>query len=294
MVRASPLERSVLRPALAGGRTGTTECAMKTLGAASAIWYREMLRFWRDRARVASTFGFPFVALFILGRGLMPLMGGSSSLANMTYVQFIFPGVVGMNVVMTSVMMGTSVVWDREFGFLKGALVTPVGRSALLLGKIAGGSTIATIQGLLLLIFAPWINIQLSLSLVAALLGLMLLISLALTAMGLAIAICIRSIEGFHTMMQFAGLGMVFLGGAFFPVQAMPTWMNLLMLVNPATYAIDLLRQTTFQFQAGGALVPPPLVLCGYRLTTAGEVLVIAALGLAALVVDTLLFHRQE
>lgn len=294
MVKASPLERSVLTPALAGGRTGMTECTMKTLRAASAIWYRELLRFWRDKARVASTFGFPSVALFILGRGLMPLMGDYPSLGDVTYMQFIFPGVVGMNVVMTSVMMGTSIVWDREFGFLRGALVTPVGRSALLLGKIAGGSTIATIQGLLLLIFAPWINIQLSLSLVAALLGLMLLISLALTAMGLAIAICIRSIEGFHMMMQFAGLGMVFLGGAFFPVQAMPTWMNLLMLVNPATYAIDLLRQTTFQFQAGGAVVPPPLVLHGYRLTTADEVLVIAALGLAALVADALLFNRQE
>lgn len=258
--------------------------------AISAIWCREMLRFWRDKARVASTFGLPAAALFILGYGLTPLMSEQTPLNNVSYVQFIFPGVIGMNIVMTSLMMGATVVWDREFGFLRGALVTPVGRSALLLGKIAGGGTIATIQGLLLLIFAPWAGIRFSLLLVLALLGLALLISLALTALGLAVAFCIRSVEGFHALMQFTALGMVFLGGAFFPLETAPAWMNWLMLINPATYAIDLLRQATFRFQAGGTPVP----LYDHPLTMAEEALIVTVVGLGALAASALLFHYQE
>jgi len=197
-----------------------------------------------------------------------------------------------MNVVMTSVMMGATVVWDREFGFLRSAWVAPVGRSALLLGKIAGGSTIATTQGLLLLIFAPWVGVRLSLAMVLALLGLALVMSLALTALGLAVAFCIRSIESFHTLMQFAALGMIFLGGAFFPIQAAPSWMRWLIWINPATYVIDLLRQVTFRFQAGGT--PPPLVLYRHPMTIAEEMLVIIAIGLGALAASALLFRHQE
>lgn len=260
--------------------------------AISAIWRREMLRFWRDKARVASTFGLPAVALFILGYGLMPLMSERSPLGSVNYVQFVFPGVIGMNVVMTSLMMGATVVWDREFGFLRGALIAPVGRSALLWGKIAGGGTIAAIQGLLLLIFAPLVGIRLSLPLVLALLGLALLISLALTALGLAVALCIRSVEGFHALMQFAALGMVFLGGAFFPPETAPAWMTWLMLVNPATYAIDLLRQAMFRFQIGGR--PLPLLLYGHSMTMSEELLIVTVVGLVALVASVLLFHRQE
>jgi ABC-2 type transport system permease protein len=224
----------------------------------------------------------------------MPLMSSYFSVGDTTYVQFIFPGVIGMNVVMTSVMMGTSVVWDREFGFLRGALTTPAGRSALLLGKVAGGTTIATVQGLLLLALAPWAGIQLGLSLVLALFGLTLLISVALTTTGLVVALCIRSVEGFHAVMQFAAMGMVFLGGAFFPLQEAPRWMNLLMLVNPATYAIDLLRQTTFQHQVGRMVASPPLLLRGHQITTTEEALILAALGSVTLMASALLFNRQE
>jgi ABC-2 type transport system permease protein len=265
-----------------------------TLRAIGAIWYREMLRFLRDKARVASTFVFPSVALFVLGSGLTPLVGDGHALRHVTYVQFIFPGLIGMNAVMTSVMMGTSVAWDREFGFLRAALAAPIGRSALLAGKVSGGSTIAVIQGLLVLVLAPLVGVSVSPLLVAALLGPTLLISLALTTTGLTIALCIRSIEGFHAAMQFAAMGMVFLGGAFFPIQEVPAWMIWLASINPATYAIDLLRRTMGQVQGVQAVPCPSLVIDGFCPGIMGDVGIIVALGLATSVAGVLLFTHQE
>lgn len=261
--------------------------------ASIAIWYREMLRFWRDKARVASTFVFPLIALFILGYGVAPLVSEWAALGGVSYISFIFPGVIGMNIIMTSIMMGTSVVWDREFGFLRGAQVAPVGGLAVLIGKILGGSTIASVQGLLLLVFTRWAGIQLSLPLVAALIGLALLISLAMTGMGIAVALCIRSVEGYHSIMQFAGIAMVFLGGAFFPVQDVPTWMIWLAIINPASYAIDLLRHITLQFQGGEVVALNSLVLLGHVPSVVEELLVITLIGLVTLMVSALLFSHR-
>ncbi|MFH1482925.1 MAG: ABC transporter permease, partial [Chloroflexota bacterium] len=205
------------------------------------IWYRDILRFWHDRLRLIGAITFPLLFLFVFGSGLSSRIGLLGPGVNFT--SFIFPGIVGMTVFMTSFMAGVSLVWDREFGFLKEVLVAPISRVSVAVGKALGASTVALIQGALILLLAPLIGVSLSPLKVLELLPLLFLLALSMGASGIFLAARIRSMEAFQAITQMLMFPMMFLSGVFFPLEGLPAWMNVLVKINPATYGIAPIRQ---------------------------------------------------
>jgi ABC-2 type transport system permease protein len=200
-----------------------------------------MLRFRRDRARLVSSIGQPLVFLLLFGAGFSPSMSNIGG-GQIDFTSFFFPGILAMTVLFTAVYSAVSIVWDRQFGFLKEVQVTPASSLSVALGKVAGGTTVAVLQGFVMLILAPLLGLGLSLGQVVNLFGLMVLLAAMLTSLGLLLAARQRSMEGFHMVMNFVLLPMFFLSGAFFPLQGVPVWMRLLAAVDPVTYGIDPLR----------------------------------------------------
>jgi ABC-2 type transport system permease protein len=214
------------------------------LGAIYIVWWRDLLRYWRDRARVAASLAQPLLYLVIFGTGLASSLGGGFAAGTgIGYTQFIFPGVISMSVLFTSIFGAMSIVWDREFGFMRELLVAPIDRSAIAIGKTLGGATQAMIQGLILLVLAPFVGVTLDLPTVAEVVVLVFVLSFGLSAMGVALASAMRSMQGFQVVMNFLMMPMFFLSGALFPLVGLPGWMTVLTRLNPASYGIDPIRR---------------------------------------------------
>lgn len=281
---------------------------MHNLKAIYIIWYREVLRWWRNRSRIVGSFGMPILFLFIFGSGLSPAMGGltkgiasAPSGMEIDFVKYVFPGIIGMNVLMGSVMSGVSIVWDREFGFLKEILVAPINRTAVALGKTLGGSTTGVVQGLLLLLLAPTIGVRVSAGMVIKLVPLLFLVSFSMTSLGVLIAARMKSTEGFQMIMQFILMPMIFVSGALFPMRDLPVWMNLLVKVNPVTYAIDPLRKIIFEAQGLPEFVLEMLpqaglgvTLFGHALTLGEDIAIIGLFGAVMTAVAVWMFNIQD
>lgn len=252
------------------------------------IWSRDVLRFTRDRARILASLGQPLLFLFVFGSGLAPAMSDLGE-GTLDFKQFMFPGILGMAVLFTSIFSAVSIVWDREFGFLKEVMVAPVSRTAVALGKLAGGSTVAMFQGILILIFAPLLNIELTWDQILILIGLMLLLAGVMTSLGILIAARQRTMEGFHVMMNFLLMPMFFLSGAFFPLQGVPLWMDWLARVDPVTYGVDPLRQVALMKSI------PETALETLRLyPIATDVLIMIGFGVLFITPAIWLFGRQD
>jgi ABC-2 type transport system permease protein len=260
----------------------------RELKGAYTIWYRDVIRFLRDRARIISSLGQPLLFLFVFGSGLAPAMSGLGG-GRLDFTQFLFPGILSMTVLFTSVFSAVSIVWDREFGFLKEVMVAPVSRVAVALGKVAGGSTVAMLQGALILVLAPLIGIRLNWGQLIVLVGLMLLLAAVMTSFGILIAARQRSMEGFHMIMQFLLMPMFFLSGAFFPLRDVPLWMEWLAKVNPVTYGVDPMRQVALRESI------PAQVLEVLRLhPIATDLAIMAGFGLLFIVPAVWLFSKQD
>jgi ABC-2 type transport system permease protein len=194
-----------------------------------------------------------------------------------------------MTVLFTAVYSAVSIVWDRQFGFLKEVQVTPASSLSVALGKVAGGTTVAVLQGLVMLVLAPVLGLSLGLGQIVSLFALMLLLAAMLTSLGLLLAARQRSMEGFHMIMNFVLLPLFFLSGAFFPLQGVPVWMRVLAAVDPVTYGIDPLRWT---------LLKPSVPLSALQAITlhpvGTNVVVMLAFGLAFLLPGVWLFSRQD
>ena len=214
------------------------------LGAIYIVWWRDLLRYWRDRARVAASLAQPLLYLVIFGTGLASSLGGGFAAGTgIGYTQFIFPGVISMSVLFTSIFGAMSIVWDREFGFMRELLVAPIDRSAIAIGKTLGGATQAMIQGLILLVLAPFVGVTLDVLTVVEVVVLVFVLSFGLSAMGVALASAMRSMQGFQVVMNFLMMPMFFLSGALFPLVGLPAWMTVLTRLNPASYGIDPIRR---------------------------------------------------
>ncbi len=214
------------------------------LGAIYIVWWRDLLRYWRDRARVAASLAQPLLYLIIFGTGLASSLGGGFAAGTgIGYTQFIFPGVISMSVLFTSIFGAMSIVWDREFGFMRELLVAPIDRSAIAIGKTLGGATQAMIQGLILLVLAPFVGVTLDVLTVVEVVVLVFVLSFGLSAMGVALASAMRSMQGFQVVMNFLMMPMFFLSGALFPLVGLPGWMTVLTRLNPASYGIDPIRR---------------------------------------------------
>ena len=265
------------------------------LRAVRMIWRRELIRFGRNRVRMFTSLAQPIIYLFILGTGLSQLIPGGSKI---DYRTFIFPGVLGMTVLFTAIFSALSIVWDREFGFLREMLVAPVRRSALVLGKCLGGATVATYQGAVMLVFCGLVHVPYSLPLLLTLVAEMALLAFALTAFGTLIAARMAQVETFQVVMNFIVLPMFFLSGAVFPLDRLPRWLAVLTKIDPMTYAIDPMRRAVFDH----VHVPPHLARtlnpgitwAGHRLPVGLELAVVATLSVAMLVMAVVQFSRPE
>lgn len=204
------------------------------------IWYREILKWRRKPAELISSLLQPIMWLFIFGVGLKESV---TTPPGTDFLSFLAPGVISQTILFSAFFNGVSILMDREFGFLKEILVSPIKRSTVILGKIMGGATIAFIQGCLAFIlslvlgvqFGSWVNI-----IVAFII--MFVISLAFMAMGLAIATKLTEIESFQKISRFTTMPMWFLSGGFYPVANLPIWLKFFVYINPLTYGVDALR----------------------------------------------------
>jgi ABC-2 type transport system permease protein len=228
---------------LAGNQESITSLPVRRVfdwEATLGIWKRDLLKFWRERTRLLGGVARPVLWLLILGSSLRPAIQRTGLGAD--YTHYIFAGVIALTLVFSTFQSAVSVIWDREFGFLKEVLAAPVPRSAVLLGKALGGATQATMQGIITLLFGPIIGLWLSPATLLELLVAMFFISFALSCMGLAISSSMTSFEGFGTISNFVVMPMYFLSGAIYPTTGLPTWLQALIVVNPLSYGVDMMR----------------------------------------------------
>lgn len=208
------------------------------------LWLRELKKYFRERIRLLALLGQPLLYLMIMGQGLRALV--QLDMEGFDYLAFIFPGVVAMTILFTAMFASVSIIWDREFGFLKEVLVAPVPRSAIAAGKALGGSTTAVLQGTILLILAPVAGLTLSAATIIQIIPLLFLLAFAITSLGLVVASNTENMEGFHVIMNFIIVPLFMLSGAFFPISSAPEWMQPLMKANPVAYGVDALRNIIF------------------------------------------------
>ena len=209
------------------------------------VWLREMIRMVRARSRVISSLAMPFFWLIFIGVGFGSSLGGN-------YISFLAPGIIGMILLFNSMFSGISVIWDRQFGFLKEILVAPVSRTSIVLGKTLGGATVAVLTALVMLIVSMIFGIiPLTLGIIPALIF-MIMAASCFVALGLTIASRMQSMEGFQMIMSFLIMPVFFLSGALFPLQNTPAWMQAVSKADPLTYGVDGIRGSL----AGMSLYP--------------------------------------
>jgi ABC-2 type transport system permease protein len=213
------------------------------LRAARVVWKREIIRFRRNRLRIITSLAQPILFLFVLGTGLGTVI---NTTGHFHFTTFMFPGVIALTILFTAIFSAVSIVWDREFGFLREMLVAPVRRGAIMMGKCAGGATVATMQGIIMLILAGLVHVPYSPVLLLELVGLMILTATMLTALGLFLAARIQEIESFQVVMQLFVLPLFFLSAAVFPISKLPTWLGTLTRFDPVAYAVDPMRRVVF------------------------------------------------
>ncbi len=252
------------------------------------IWMREVLIYFRDRPRMISAFIMPIMMLVMFGEGL------GNSIATLPgdigYRQFIFPGMVAMIVLMNSVFSGVSIVTDRQFGFLREILVAPVSRTAICIGKITGGATVSLVNGVVMFVMAPILGIDITLEIVAKLIGLIALVSFMLTGLGVAMGSRLRSVESFQMLSQVAIMPAMFLSGIFFPINNVPAWMDVIVKLNPVTYAVAPIREIALSEQLKALPADAPFQIThvdwfGYTLSTWEELGVVFVFGTAMLTI---------
>lgn len=274
------------RPAAGAPRRATGRASFPQV--VRVIWTREVLIYFRDRPRVISSFTMPVIMLVMFGEGL------GNSIAQLPgdigYRQFIFPGMVAMIVLMNSVFSGVSIVTDRQFGFLREILVAPVSRTAICIGKISGGATVALVNGAVMFAIAPLLGISITLEVVAKLLPLIALVSFMLTGLGVALGGRLRSVESFQMLSQVAIFPAMFLSGIFFPINNVPAWMDVLVKINPVTYAVAPIREIALSEQLAAIPADAPFQIThvdwfGYTLSTWEELGVVVAFGAVMLAI---------
>ncbi|HEX5434144.1 MAG TPA: ABC transporter permease [Candidatus Angelobacter sp.] len=212
---------------------------------AYTLWWREVVRFYRQPARVVGVILSPLLFWVVIGAGF-----GSSVHAGATgtgsFLEYFFPGALIMIVLFTSIFTMMSVIEDRNEGFLLSVMVAPVHRSGIVLGKVLGGTTLSAIQGLVFLVFAPTVGIRLGLEQILIVALVTFLVAFALTALGFAIAWRMESAQGFHAIINLFLIPLWMLSGALFPVSGASGWLKVLMRINPLTYGMDSLLLTMF------------------------------------------------
>jgi ABC-2 type transport system permease protein len=266
------------------------------LRAVRVVWQREWIRFMRDRARMITALVQPVLFLFVLGTGLSRLASSGTHGVNLR--TFVYPGVLAMAVLFTAMFSAASIVWDREFGFLREMLVAPVGRGAIVIGKCLGGATVAGCQGLIMICIAGLVGVPYAPVMILEVLGLQLLLAFALTAFGVLMAVRMAQMQSFMALMQMVIMPLFFISGALFPVSGLPTWLNVLNRLDPITYAVDPIRRAVFAHldisQAARHALAPGVTWWSWHLPGLVEAALVAMLGVAMLGVAIVRFSNAE
>ncbi len=239
-----------------------TPARPSTAIAAYSLWRREIVRFYRQKARVVGVIASPLLFWLVLGSGFAhSFHSGGAAAGNSHYLGYFFPGSVAMIVLFTSIFSMMSLIQDRNEGFLLSVLAAPVSRSAIVLGKVLGGATLAAIQGFVFLIFAPFVGVHVGLG--AVLLGMLVIamLSFELTALGFTIAWPMDSPQAFHAIVNLLLIPLWMLSGSLFPASGASPWLHALMRLNPLTYGVDALRNLLFPAQATDASLPVNLAV---------------------------------
>jgi ABC-2 type transport system permease protein len=264
--------------------------------AAFVVWQREMIRFTKDRGRMVTSLVQPVLFLFVLGAGLSSIIrAGNGSVG---FTTFLFPGVLATSVLFSAAFSGISMVWDREFGFLREMLVAPVSTTAILTGKCVGGATVATLQSLVLLALAGLVGVPYAPVMMLSLAGLLFLMAFMITALGMVLAARITQVQSAMPMVQLIITPLMFMSGALFPLSGLPTWLTVLTHLNPMTYAVEPMRAVVFnQLQvdpATRATLDPGILWNGWQVPVSLQVVLVSVASVGLLVAAVARFARTE
>jgi len=218
--------------------------------AVASLWWRELVRFYRQRSRVAGVILSPLVFWLVIGSGFGTSFRSGSAAGGQYYLEYFYPGALIMIVLFTSIFTMMSVIEDRKEGFLLSVLVAPISRSAIVLAKVLGGTTLSAIQGLIFLIFGPAVGVRFGLTQFGLIVLITFLVSFCLTALGFAVAWKMESTQGFHAVVNLFLIPLWLLSGALFPISGASGWIRALMRVNPLTYGVEALRAALFPAMA--------------------------------------------
>jgi len=267
------------------------------LRAVSIVWRRELIRFRTDRLRAITSLVQPVLFLFVLGTGLSRLASRGLP-AGVDFRTFIYPGVLAMSVLFTSIFSAASIVWDREFGFLREMLVAPVRRWAIVIGKCLGGATVATFQGIIFLALAGVAHVPYNPLLLLTLVGELLLLSFTLTAFGVMMAAQIKQIQAFMALTQLFVLPLFFLSGALYPLNGLPAWLTVLTRIDPLTYIVDPMRSAVFGHLSVSPLavqtLSPGITWFGWVVPLGLSLAMVAFMGAAMLAIAIAEFRKTE
>jgi len=261
------------------------------------VWRRELIRFRRDRLRAVTSLIQPLLFLLVLGTGLSSLAQGSLP-PGVSFKAFIYPGVLAMSVLFTAIFSAASIVWDREFGFLREMLVAPVSRSAIVIGKILGGATIATFQGVIVLALAGLADVPYDPILLITLVGELLLLAFTLTAFGVMMAARITQFQAFMALTQMLVMPLFFLSGALYPLTGLPAWLSILTRLDPLTYVVGPMRHAVFSHlnlsEAAMQAMSPSITWAGWQVPILLSLGIVAVMGLVMMGVAIVTFSRPE
>lgn len=264
--------------------------------AATVVFQRELIKFSRDRMRIATALLQPVLFLLVLGTGLGVLTRGS--LGGGSLKALLFPGILVMAVMFTAVFSAGSIGWDREFGFLREMLVAPIGRSSIIVGKVAGGAVTSCLQGLVILALAWFADVPYDPLMIVEVAGATLLFACTMSAFGALLAAWISSVQGFMAVTQMSLMPLFFTSGALFPTSGLPAWLRIVTLANPLTYCVDPIRRIVFAVLRPGASAgsgyAAGVTWDGWRLPIGLELGVVAVLGLVLLWLAVLRFRRVQ
>jgi ABC-2 type transport system permease protein len=254
------------------------------------VWvvaYREILRFFNERSRIVSSLAFPLLFLVIFGAGFGRVIGNLSP--GVDFIKFMYPGLVAMTVLTSSLFAGVSVVWDREFGFLREILVAPLGRTGIVIGKAFGAMFTGLMQVTVMLLLAPVLGVSLSLGTILGLIPVVIILSLGLAGLGLLIATFMTSQQGFQLLIQLLIFPLIFLAGVFFPVNNVPVWLEVISKINPLTYGVDAIRQIFL-----GSSPALGVTVFGHTMTLLEEVAMVGLFSAVLISAAVIAFNRQE
>ena len=246
------------------------------------ICQREFIKFFREKSRLLGTLARPVLWLFVVGNGMNALIRPQ---VGFSYLQFIFPGMIGMTILFASIFSSISIVWDREFGFMKEMLVAPISRLSIVVGKAISGTAISVAQALIILLLIPFLGITLSFWQFVEVTGVAILVSFCITSLGILIAARLTSFDGFNIIMNFLVMPMFFLSGAMYPVTSMPPALRQLTHVNPLTYGIDAFKHVLLTDAA------PPM---GPEFPLALDLTIVVILSAVMLTLAALSFRRKD